>query len=218
LLLAETSAMSVDALVAVSKGPEDTRYGWWRGQRFSQSVLERWGQAARRLCPECLTASAHHRLIWGIKYIAVCPIQQRFQAEADRVQAMPPFQDLVGSDIPDFLFRLGLERLGRRRKAFSTEHTGELAWEAHVALRLGLEAVEDWPEGFHREIDNMRERWGGDARMSLFRCVGAVEFWVDRLQEGSQGAAITAAVADYRTRDAARRGRRPDAKPIRRPW
>lgn len=55
---------------------------------------------------------------------------------------MPPFQDVMGSDIADFLFRLGLER-------------------------LGLEAVEDWPNGFHREIDNMRERWGGDARMSL---------------------------------------------------
>jgi hypothetical protein len=125
---------------------------------------------------------------------------------------------MVGSDIADFIFRLGLERLGRGHKAFSTEHLGELAWEAHVALRLGLEAVQDWPGGLEREIDNMRERWGGSSMKSLFRCAGAIEFWLGRLQEGSDGTAIKAAMADYRVLDAERRGRPLPAKASIREW
>ncbi len=261
--LAETASIDIDALAAITRGQPDSQYGWWRGQRFSQNVLDRRGTADRRICPACLIQSAHHRQIWDIKYIAVCPIhrcllidecakcgrplqwhgreivrcrckldlrslhspevaapeaevtaavygllgERSFKPQADLMRAMPPFRNLAGSDIADFLFRLGLERLGRRKKVFSTENVGEFAWEAHIALRLGLEAVQDWPDGLEREIDNMRERWGGDGAKSLFRCAGAIEFWLSRLQPGSCGTAIKAAIIDYRAQDAKRKGR-----------
>ena len=118
---------------------------------------------------------------------------------------MPPFQGLLGSDIAEFLFRLGVERLGGGRKAFATENVGELAWEAHVALRLGLEAVADWPVTFMREIDAMRDRRGGNANLTLLRCVGNIEYWLSHLQKGSRGLAIEVAVEEYRRQDALRR-------------
>ena len=132
----------------------------------------------------------------------------RFAAEADRVRAMAPFHGLMGADIAEFLFRIGLERMGRRRKVFSSEDPGDLAWEAHVALRFGLETVSDWPGGFHRALDEMRERWPRAGR-SLSTCAGAVEFWLAGLQEGSAAPEIAAAVADYRALDAVRRGMEP---------
>lgn len=274
--LAETASVDVQTLAEISKGPPDSRYGWWRGQRFSRGLLDRRGAAARRMCPRCVADTEYHRAIWDIKYIAVCPIHRSllldecpgcgdplgwrgrslvlcrcgmdlracdsprvadreaevtgavfgllgdpdFQSEAAQVQAMPPFQDLLGSDITEFLFRLGLERLGRhRKKAFSTDHLGELAWEAHVALRLGLEAVATaWPESFLQEIDAMRDRWGGNTRITLFRCVGAIEFWLSHLQEGSHGTAIAASLIAYRRRDALRRGLPEPPPAVRRKW
>jgi hypothetical protein len=59
--------------------------------------------------------------------------------------------------------------------------------QAHAALRLALEAVADWPGGFMREIDAMRDRWSGRGKQTLHRCVGAIEFWSSRPQECSGG-------------------------------
>jgi hypothetical protein len=260
--LAQTSGVEVHKLAAISMGPFDYQYSWWRGQRFRRRLLNRRSVADRRLCPQCMSELEYHRAVWNLKYIAACPIHRcllidmcavcdaplrwqgrslsrcpcdadlrkvtsplvsdidaettgavygllgdpHFQAAADRMRAMPPFQGLLGSDIAEFLFRLGVERLGGGRKAFATENLGELAWEAHVALRLGLEAVVDWPVAFMREIDAMRDRRGGNANLTLLRCVGNIEYWLSHLQKGSRGLAIAAAVAEYRRQDAARRG------------
>jgi hypothetical protein len=61
--------------------------------------------------------------------------------------------------------------------------------QAHVALRLGLEAAADWPGGFMQEIDAMRDRCSGRGKQTLQRCVGTIEFWSSRLQECSGGTA-----------------------------
>lgn len=66
---------------------------------------------------------------------------ERFAADADRVRALPPFQDLGDNHIVEFLYRLGLEMVGARPKIFSTEQPGELAWSAHLALNHGLNAA-----------------------------------------------------------------------------
>ena len=69
-----------------------------------------------------------------------------------------------------------------------------------------------------RELDAMRERWGGNSARSLYLCVGAVEVWASNLQDGSDGSVIEAAAAEYRALDARRRGLPLPKQPLRRPW
>lgn len=260
--LAASASMDPTLLQAISYGPPDRRSAIFMGQRVSQSVLERRGHADRRLCPRCLAESPHHRAIWDLRYVAVCPVHRcllvdecpecgrpmswrggdftrcrcarridfrsigapsvadediaptaavygllgddRFRNEADQVRSMRPFVDLDGADIAEFLFRLGLERMGRKRKVFSSEDPGELAWEAHVVLRRGLEVLDPWPDAFHEAIDAMRRRWGPGEGRSLRMCAGAVERWLSGLPEG-RGMEIRLAVEAYRALDAERK-------------
>lgn len=124
----------------------------------------------------------------------------RFQAEADQVRSLPSFRDLAGANIAEFLYRLGLERMGRQNKYFSSENPGDLVWEAHIAMRRGLEAMTPWPSAFHRVIDEMRQRSNLSPAMSRRRAVGAVERWQAGLPEG-QGTEILWAVREYQAVD-----------------
>ncbi len=124
----------------------------------------------------------------------------RFQAEADQVRALTPFRDLAGANIAEFLYRLGLERMGRLNKYFSSENPGELVWEAHVAMRRGLKAVTPWPSAFHRVIDKMRLRSDVLPGKSMRMAAGAVERWQAGLPEG-QGTEILRVVQEYRVVD-----------------
>jgi hypothetical protein len=128
----------------------------------------------------------------------------RFLEEAAALRSVRPLSDLGAADMVEFLFRLGLERMGRVRKVFSSENPGELAWEAHIVLRRGLEALEPWPDEFHRTLDDMRGRWGTGPRISMMMCAGAVERWLGNLPD-DDGQHIRAAVESYRAQDAARR-------------
>jgi len=260
--LAISASMDVGRLMAISYGPPDRVGAVVLGHRVGQSVLERRGGSERRICPACLSESAHHRAMWDLRYVAVCPVHQcflvdmcpacekplkwvgcdlarcrcghrldlegvepehvapedveptaavfglfgdvRFLEEAATLRTVRPLSDLKGADLAEFLFRLGLERMGRIRKVFSSEDPGELAWEAHIALRHGLEALEPWPDEFHRTLDDMRGRWGRNPRISMLMCAGAVERWLAELPDGG-GQHIREAVESYRARDAAQR-------------
>ncbi len=127
----------------------------------------------------------------------------RFQRGADGLRGLAPLADLQPADIAEFLFRLGLERMGRDKKVFSSESPGELAWAAHIALRRGVEALDPWPDVFHQTLDGMRERWGSTAQASLRLCAGAVERWGAGLPSEC-GRRIMHAVTEYRAIDAAR--------------
>ena len=263
--LAASASMDVDRLKAISHGPPDRVGAVVLGRRVRQSVVEDRGKAHRRICPACLSESAYHRVMWDLRYVAVCPVHRcvlvdtcpacakplkwvgsdlarcrcgqrldldgvepapvapqdteptaavfglfgdvRFQKEAAAVRNILPLSDLRGEEVAEFLFRLGLERMGRVKKVFSSEDLGELAWQAHVVLRRGLEALEPWPDGFHRTLDDMRLRWGRDPVMSLRICTVGVERWLGGQPEGN-GKHIREAVDAYRARHAPGRNRK----------
>lgn len=126
-----------------------------------------------------------------------CGVDERFLVEADHARSLEPFRDLRDSDIVEFLYRLGLEALGGRSKIFSLEQAGELAYEAHRALTLGLAAAERWPNGFYETLDDMRRRSASTTSAGLRKCVAPVERWLDQLPE-RRGGVLREAVQDYR--------------------
>ena len=218
--LATRAEVDAASLEAISFGPPDDRRGVFHGVVLPSNVFDGRGAAARRVCPHCLTESPHHRAIWDLFFIAVCPVHhvelidqcrscghwlawfgrdltrcgrrrdvckggdltamptapvsdedvrgtrtvygllgdERFRAEADHARNLVPFRDLRDGDIVEFLYRLGLEALGGRSKIFSIEQPGDLAYEAHRALTLGLMAAEQWPRGFYEILDSMHRR------------------------------------------------------------
>ena len=123
--------------------------------------------------------------------------EERFLAEADYARRLPPFQDLRDSDIVEFLYRLGLEALGGRPKIFSLEQAGELAYRAHQALTLGLEAAERWPDAFYEILDRMRRRSASTVKAGLRKYVLPVERWLEGLPE-YRGGTLREAVFTYK--------------------
>ncbi len=121
-----------------------------------------------------------------------------FAAEAAHVQGFEPFRDLAPGKVVEFLFRIGLELVAPRSKVFSMDQTGELAWEAHVALSRGLALAEAWPGAFLETLAIMKERAAGTPGFGLRQSVGPVERWLDRLPPGS-GTAIREACAEFRS-------------------
>jgi hypothetical protein len=107
----------------------------------------------------------------------------RFSDEAASVRGMPPFADMSDAEIVDFLWRLGLELLGPRKKAFSVEQPNELAADAHVALTRAVHAMRIWPDGFRQAIDLMLDRWGRTGTKDALRR------WREKLDDG-HGAVI----------------------------
>lgn len=127
----------------------------------------------------------------------------RFAEQATKVRGLSALADLDPAETVDFLFRLGLERMGNRAKIFSVENPGEVADKAHIALNRALEALEPWPDAFFGVLADMRSRWGTTATASMRLCAGAVERWLDGLPEG-HGQVIRNAVSEYRAREPAR--------------
>ena len=122
---------------------------------------------------------------------------ERFVADGNYARALPPFQDLRDGDIVEFLYRLGLEALGGRPKIFSLEQPGELAYHAHRALTLGLEAAERWPGFFYEILDGMRRRSASTVKAGLRKYVLPIERWLDGLPE-DRGGEIRGALLTYR--------------------
>lgn len=122
---------------------------------------------------------------------------ERFRAEADHARSLAPFRDLRDGDIVEVLYRLGLEALGDRSKIFSTEQPGDLAYEAHRALMLGLSAAEQWPGGFYGVLDSMRRRSASTTLAGLRKYVAPVERWLDQLPD-DHGGVLREAVRAYR--------------------
>jgi hypothetical protein len=258
--LALSTEMPVVDLEAISYGPPDDAVGRFRGIDLPTNVFDRRGGADRRFCPLCLQEHQHHRAIWDLMFIAVCPVHavrladtcrtcarplrwagddltrcickadltrmtaepipeadlrgtkvvhgllgdERFVQDADHASSLEPFQDLDPGKIVEFLFRIGLELVAGRRKVFSLEQPGELAWEAHVALNCGLELAERWPGAFYDVLELMRARTGGNPSVSLLKSVGTVERWLAKLPEDS-GLAIRFATAEFRAHVQAQR-------------
>ena len=121
----------------------------------------------------------------------------RFAPDAAYARSLAPFQDLEPGSTVEFLFRAGLELVAGRRKVFSSEQPGELAWEAHVALNRGLEVAEGWPGAFLELLELLRVRSGKPLAISLLRSAGAVDRWLAGLPEAS-GAEIRRTVEEYR--------------------
>ena len=257
--LADKAQIDVASLEAISFGPPDDRRGVFRGVVLPSNVFDGRGAAARRVCPRCLAESPHHRAIWDLSFIAICPIHsvellnqccscglwlgwfgrdltrcgrrreickggdltampatsvseedargtrtvhgllgdERFRAEVDHVRRLAPFLDLRDGDITEFLYRLGLEVMGGRSKIFSTEQPGDLAYEAHRALTLGLTAAERWPGGFYEVLDSMRRRSASTTLAGLRKYVAPVERWLDQLPD-DHGGVLREAVRAYR--------------------
>ena len=127
-----------------------------------------------------------------------CWAMTRFAPDAAYAKSLAPFQDLEPGSIVEFLFRAGLELVAGRRKVFSSEQPGELAWEAHVALNRGLEVAEGWPGAFLELLELLRVRSGKPLAISLLRSAGAVDRWLATLPDGS-GSEIIRTVTDFRT-------------------
>ena len=251
--LATSAEVAVDELDAIAYGPPGDAVGWFRGVELPTNMFDRRGGADRRLCPLCLGEHGHHRAIWDLMCIAVCPVHavrladacrtcgnvlqwtgadltrctcmadltnmdaehlpdmalrgtrvvhgllgdDRFAPDAAFARSLPPFQDMTPGSIVEFLFRAGLELVAGRRKVFSSEQPGELAWEAHVALNRGLEVAEGWPRAFFKLLEMMHERSGKRLSVALLGSAGAVERWLAGLPEGA-GVAIRLAVAEFR--------------------
>lgn len=135
--------------------------------------------------------------IEGAKAAAGLLGDEEFSGEAARVRALPPHEGLEDGEIVDFLYRLGLESVGGRKKIFSVEDVGELAWTAHELLNHGIAASSQWPAAFYAILDAMAARI--PRRAPRAAAVTAVLRWLDGLEPG-RGVAIRAAVDDYRDR------------------
>ena len=61
-------------LEAMSFGLPDDAVGWFRGIELPTLAFDRRGGHERRVCPLCLDESQHHRAIWDLIFIAVCPV------------------------------------------------------------------------------------------------------------------------------------------------
>ena len=254
--LATRAQVDPSSLEAISYGPPDDRRGVFRGAVLPSNVFDGRGGVPRKVCPQCLSESGHHRAFWDLSFIAICPVHrvelidqcrscggwlrwlgrdltrcggrgclggdltrmpanpvpdedvrgtrtvhgllgdERFQAEADHARSLEPFRDLGNSDIVEFLYRLGLETLGGRSKIFSLEQAGELAYQAHRALTLGLAAAQRWPDGFYEILDGMRRRSASTTSAGLRKYVVPVERWLDQLPE-ERGGALKEAVRVY---------------------
>ncbi len=142
--------------------------------------------------------------IEGAKAVAGLLGDEGFSGEAARVRALPPHQGLGDGEIVDWVYRLGLEPLrsgasreGGRKKIFSVEDVGELAWTAHEMFNHGIAASSRWPAAFYEILDAMAARI--PRRAPRAAAVAAVLRWLDDLEPG-HGVAIRAAVDDYRDR------------------
>lgn len=253
--LADKAQVDPASLEAISYGPPNDRVGVFRGAILPSNVFDARGMARRRVCPQCLVESPHHRAIWDLSFVAICPVHcvelvdqcrscgdwlrwlgrdltncgcrkggdltqmrsavvskedargtrtvygllgdERFRAEADHARSLIPFSDMRNSDIVEFLYRLGLEALGGRSKVFSLEQAGDLAYQAHRALTLGLAVAERWPGTFYEILDSMRRRSASTTLAGLRKYVGPVERWLDQLPE-YHGGALQEAVRVYR--------------------
>jgi hypothetical protein len=167
----------------------------WRGGDLTRCVCEGMPEfssfVAEDAAPGDISATA---AVYGLMG------DPRFQRESDEVRAQPLFRDMGGANIAEFLYRMGLERAARPGKFFSSENPGDLAWKAHITLRLGMEATAIWPSGFYRVIDGMRERSRLSAASSMRVAAGAVERWLAGLPEG-EGSEISRALQEYRLTD-----------------
>lgn len=135
--------------------------------------------------------------IGGARAVAGLLGDEKYGEEAAQVRALPPHLDLDDGEIIDFLYRVGIERVGGggRTKVFSVEDLGKLAWSAHELFSMGLSACEDWPTAFYEVLDAIASRISRSGPRRVV--VMAVVRWLDGLQDG-HGAAIRAAVAAYR--------------------
>ncbi|MBV8458442.1 MAG: TniQ family protein [Acetobacteraceae bacterium] len=74
--LARAAQTTVAPLEAISYGPPDDGRGVFRGIALPSNVFDGRGAAARRVCPHCLAESPHHRAIWDLFFIAICPVHR----------------------------------------------------------------------------------------------------------------------------------------------
>jgi hypothetical protein len=109
--------------------------------------------------------------IEGAKAVAGLLGDKEFSGEAARARALPPHEGLEDGEVVDFLYRLGLESVGGRKKIFSVEDVGELAWTAHALFNHGIDVSRRWPTAFCEILDAMAA-WITKARATGGRRLG----------------------------------------------
>ena len=72
--LAISAEIAVGELEAITYGPPDDAVCWFRGIKLPTNLFDRRGGADRRLCSLCLGEREHHRALWDLMCISVCPV------------------------------------------------------------------------------------------------------------------------------------------------
>lgn len=135
--------------------------------------------------------------IEAVRAVAGLLGDEEFTHDAEQVRGLLPCQDLDDGEVVDFIFRLGLERMGGQSKLFSIEQIGEMAWQAHAAFTVGLAAARDWPDGLAQVLEGIVARTNlPTPRSAAHRSVAR---WLDDLSDG-HGQVIRAALEDWRQR------------------
>ena len=105
----------------------------------------------------------------------------RFQEEANQIKGLPPLSDLDDGHAAEFLFRLGLDLLGPRRKPFSASTTGDLLFRTHEAVKAACDVVKSWP---HQLIE-IQSAWAASDDPEVCKhaqkSAAAMQRWVNHL-------------------------------------
>jgi hypothetical protein len=115
----------------------------------------------------------------------------RFESVASDMRALLPFRDLADGEIVDFLWRIGLERLGSRPNILSVEHPKELVIDAHLALKEGVIVARRWPDSFFDLLDGLTTKW------PKHKVVSSATKWSGNFESG-HGLEIESAIEKWR--------------------
>ena len=89
------AALAADARVAlaevnaISNGTAHSKTYLHRGVELPTTVFGQRGRSGRRVCPGCLAASAYHRAIWDLMFVAVCPVHLNVLVDTCRACGSP---------------------------------------------------------------------------------------------------------------------------------
>lgn len=59
----------------IAYGPPDPKWGTFRGRKLPSVLFDGWARF-RRVCPACLSVSAHHRAFWDLAPVSACPVHR----------------------------------------------------------------------------------------------------------------------------------------------
>ena len=87
--LAADARVTLAELEAISNGSALLPTSLYRGVELPSKVFGQRGRSGRRVCPGCLAASAYHRAIWDLMFVAVCPVHLNVLVDTCRACGNP---------------------------------------------------------------------------------------------------------------------------------